>query len=108
MGNELLPPPSDLEAIEAYFHECIRRRVEGEFQLIMPTNLPSLTTSLSATKNKEWFPVSGMYGGFSYRLKRSEDEWVLEVSSWCRVWGGSGQEHHITKDGIKLVAEGFV
>lgn len=51
-----------------------------------------------------WFPVPGMYGGFDIGLV--ED--FLDVKSWCRVVGGSGQAHVITTDGALLVDEGFV
>src|SRR5262245_41665077 len=36
-----------------------------------------------------WFPVPGMYGGFDIRLQHG----YLDVKSWCRVIGGSGQAH---------------
>lgn len=51
-----------------------------------------------------WFPVPGMYRGFQIELRRG----YLEVESWCRVVGGSGQAHLITRDGAILVDEGFV
>lgn len=47
-------------------------------------------------------PVSGMYGGFSIELRSG----YLEVSSWSRVVGGSGQTHVTTREGYTLVAEG--
>lgn len=51
-----------------------------------------------------WFAYPGMYGGFSVAAEPDR----LRVRSWCRVVGGSGQEHEITVDGIELVDEGFV
>lgn len=51
-----------------------------------------------------WYPVPGMYGGFSIRLMRN----YLFVESWCRVVGGSGQAHVVTAEGFTLVEEGFV
>ena len=51
-----------------------------------------------------WFPIPGMYGGFAVRLEMS----YLEVQSWSRVVGGSGQAHVVTAEGVTLVAEGFV
>ena len=51
-----------------------------------------------------WFPVPGMYGGFDIRL--AED--FLDVKSWCRIVGGSGQAHLITTGGAILSKEGFV
>jgi hypothetical protein len=55
-----------------------------------------------------WFPVPGMYGGFSYRLESVGVEAKLVSESWCRVVGGSGQRHEITSAGSQLVEEGFV
>lgn len=51
-----------------------------------------------------WFPVPGMYGGFDISLRGS----VLDVKSWCRVVGRSGQAHLVTTAGCILVDEGFV
>lgn len=51
-----------------------------------------------------WYPVPGMYGGFHVRLREAH----LYVRSWCRVVGGSGQAHLVTRDGSVLVEEGFV
>ena len=51
-----------------------------------------------------WFPVPGMYGGFDITLRQD----FLDVKSWCRVVGGSGQVHLVTPAGAILVDEGFV
>jgi hypothetical protein len=51
-----------------------------------------------------WFSVPGMYGGFDITLRQGN----LDVRSWCRVVGGSGQAHLITPEGAVLVDEGFV
>jgi hypothetical protein len=55
-----------------------------------------------------WFPVPGMYGGFSYRLEAAGVEAKLVSESWSRVVGGSGQRHEVTSEGSRLVEEGFV
>lgn len=55
-----------------------------------------------------WFPVPGMYGGFSYRLESIGVDAKLMAESWGRVVGGSGQRHEITSEGSRLVEEGFV
>ncbi len=47
-----------------------------------------------------WFPVPGMYGGFSYRLESAGVEAKLVSESWCRVVGGSGQRHEITRESL--------
>jgi hypothetical protein len=50
-----------------------------------------------------WFPVPGMYGGFEITLVKD----FLDVKSWSRVVGGSGQAHVITPQGAILVDAGF-
>jgi len=49
-------------------------------------------------------PDPGMYGGSSITLVQDG----LDVESWSRVVGGSGQAHHITTDATALIDEGFV
>jgi len=49
-----------------------------------------------------WFPVPGMYGGFSYRLEVAGVKAKLVSESWCRVVGGSGQRHEITRTGGRV------
>ncbi len=103
-------PEDTLLKIEHYFHQLIRERA-GYFirrqQLELP-QLPQLTATLLANKSPDWFPIPGMYGGFSYELKTLENEMVLITESWCRVVGGSEQKHQITTQGIELLEEGFV
>jgi hypothetical protein len=53
---------------------------------------------------RAWFPIPGMCGGFSIALMRN----YLDVESWSRVVGGSGQAHVITVEETVLVDEGFV
>ena len=55
---------------------------EGE--LPMPRKLPTLR-DLGVGDEPEWFPVDGMYGGFSYRLVRRNGKLELLVESWSRV-----------------------
>jgi hypothetical protein len=55
-----------------------------------------------------WFPVPGMYGGFSYHLETTGVDAKLVVESWSRVVCGSGQRHEITSEGSRLVEEKFV
>jgi hypothetical protein len=95
-----------LQKIESYFHQLITERAI-KFIKVKGENLefPKLTTELNSQK---WFPVSGMYGGFSYTLIFQNTELTLIVESWSRVVGGSGQKHQITTNGIKLLEEGFV
>ena len=98
----------ELEIIEELFHKVIRKRAGG--LLDKPhnkdLNLPIISMDLLSC-NRNWFPVPGMYGGFSYQLFLEDNKLKLISSSWSRIVGGSGQRHEITKDGL-LVKEGFV
>lgn len=100
-------PSENLAAIQKNFHEVIRGRAD---HLIsgQEVTLPVLSATLFPESEKQWFPVDGMYGGFSYWFEGEGENAVLISESWCRVVGGSGQRHEITADGNKLVDEGFV
>ena len=41
-------------------------------------------------------------------LTINEGDFVLDVDSWSRIVGGSGQHHIITVDKCELIDEGFV
>lgn len=100
-------PADTLQAIQQHFHAVIRGRVADLIdQHSVP--LPELAPLLSAVEPKAWFPVPGMYGGFSYWLDGEGEQAKLVTESWCRVVGGSGQRHEITAAGYRLVEEGFV
>jgi len=98
---------SEILELENEFHALIKSRLE-EFGLSLPEVLPHLE-GLKATKQKPaWFNVDGMYGGFSYYIKRSKGHVNLVVESWSRVAEGSGQRHLITRNSTELIEEGFV
>lgn len=100
-------PMGELLKVQTHFHAVIRGRVDElvqEHQL----QLPELEPLLELDSAEMWFPVPGMYGGFSYLLEKFGVEATLVAESWCRVEGGSGQRHEITSKGSQLVAEGFV
>ncbi len=59
---------------------------------------------LAERSDRVWFPIPGMYGGFSVELYKRR----LHVASWSRVVGGSGRAYVITADRTVLVDEGFV
>lgn len=102
-------PPSTLAAIEARFHDLIRRiaaPAPNIDKLALPRLAPLLTTPLS--DEQSWFPVPGMFGGFAYHFEGEGRHAKLVVASWCRIVEGSGQQHEITQDGVRLVDEGFV
>jgi hypothetical protein len=100
-------PIGVLLKIQAHFHAVIRGRIDRA----LPNHelrLPELEPLLELDRPEIWFPVPGMYGGFSYRLESTGIEAKLVSSSWCRIVGGSGQRHEITSAGSQLVEEGFV
>mgnify|MGYP000856158364 CR=1 FL=1 len=100
-------PHGVLLRIQFHFHEVIRGRINRE----LPDHglrLPELEPLLELDRPQMWFPVPGMYGGFSYRLESAGVEAKLLSESWCRVVDGSGQRHEITSEDSRLVEEGFV
>src|SRR6266699_2274427 len=100
-------PEETLRAIERPFHEVIRERA-AELVDRHGLPLPELAPLLESGQPKAWFPVPGMYGGFSYWLEGDCEQARLVTESWSRVVDGSGQRHEVTAAGFKLLAEGFV
>jgi hypothetical protein len=96
-----------LGRIQARFHEVICGRA---YNLVVKHSLrlPELEILLEFDKAKCWFAVPGMYGGFAFWLAEDRPEPKLICESWCRVVGGSGQRHEITRHDARLTAEGFV
>lgn len=100
--------PNDvLGRIQTNFHAIICGRVDREVRA-HTLRLPELEPLLELERPQMWFPVPGMYGGFSYRLECGGVATRLIVESWCRVVDGSGQRHEITAEESRLVEEGFV
>lgn len=100
-------PLGVLLKVQSHFHDVIHARIDRE----LPDHglrLPELEPLLELEHPDMWFPVPGMYGGFSYRLDSLAVEAKLVCESWCRVVGGSGQRHEITSEAGRLVEEGFV
>ena len=69
---------------------------------------PQLGPLLEYPEATMWVGVPGMYGGFACRWALDTSESTVEVRSWSRVVGGSGRAHHITVDGIELIASGLL
>lgn len=99
--------PEILQSIQENFHSVICGRAEKLVQE-HSLRLPELEPLLEMEEPQMWFPLPGMYGGFKYYLQGSGDDIKLISESWCRVIEGSGQQHEITSEGSKLVAQGFV
>jgi hypothetical protein len=100
-------PNGILLKIEAHFHAVVRGRARDLVEN-QQLRLPQLELLLELDDPHMWFPVPGMYGGFSYRLEADGVQTRLVAESWCRVEGGSGQRHEIDTSGSRLVDEGFV
>lgn len=96
-----------LHKIQIHFHEIILGRA-GDLVKKFRLRLPELEPLLEIEPPRMWFPVPGMYGGFSYWFDGEGKNAKLISESWCRVVGGSGQRHEITSREGKLVDQGFV
>lgn len=99
--------PATIRALDRHLAGVIDSRIRGvlfdgrDSQQVL--RYPPVDILHEVPDQRLWFPVPGMYGGFDITLM--ED--FLDVKSWCRVVGGSGQEHLITTEGAILVADGF-
>ena len=100
-------PADTLRRMQGHFHDVIRGRAEDLIEE-HSLRLPELEHLLEMIQPKVWFPVPGMYGGFSYWLEGEGDEAQLVALSWSRVVGGSGQRHVVDAQGSSLVEKGFV
>ncbi|MEO6064046.1 MAG: ankyrin repeat domain-containing protein [Thermoflexales bacterium] len=100
-------PLDALLKIQAHFHAVIQNSV-GDLVKEHALRLPELEPLLELDPPEMWFPVPGMYGGFSYRLETAGADARLISESWSRVVWGSGRRHEISPAGSRLVAEGFV
>jgi hypothetical protein len=112
-----LIPETTLRAVEQNLYAVIRSRA-GLFIDKHAVPLPSLAAMLAgeardgfcpthSSPDVWFFPVPGMYGGFRLRWIAGGPDARLEVVSFCRVVGGSGQRHEITVEGSTLVESGF-
>lgn len=109
----LTPPASPLstaqtQALDTHLAALIDSRVAGVlYDGRNPRTMlryPPVAILHEVPGQRLWFPVPGMYGGFDIELRQG----YLDVKSWCRVVGGSGQAHVITEAGAVLVDSGFV
>ncbi|GAA4260556.1 hypothetical protein GCM10022255_089650 [Dactylosporangium darangshiense] len=86
-------PEAVLAAIQERFHEVILGRA-GSLVREQALRLPELEVLLES--EQVWFPVPGMYGGFSFRFEPAGADTRLVSDSWSRVVGGSEQRHVVT------------
>jgi len=111
-ARRLAPPPSpcsadEMSSLEGHLAEVIDGRLRGAFfdgrNPREVLRYPPVGILHEVPDQHLWFPVPGMYGGFDITLRNG----FLDVKSWSRVVGGSGQQHVITTAGAILVDEGF-
>ncbi len=96
-----------MAAIESHFHALIRHVVTSVGRAALPAALPNVEQALSRSGSM-WYPVPGMYGGFSWTVHLEPEGPVLVAESWSRVVAGSGQRHRVTRDGWVLESSGFI
>ena len=101
------PGTVDVARLQQGLHETIIGRMK-EFRIEREIRLPVLSLPLPSKETPCWFPIDGMYGGFSYWFEGAGPTQCLVVESWSRVEGGSGQRHEIQNGQVRLVAKGFV
>jgi hypothetical protein len=87
-----------LSAIQSNFHKVINDRA-GHLIKKYEVPLPVLSSPFPTAENSAWFPVPGMYGGFSYWFEE-RDKLTLISESWCRIAYGSGLRHEITATSV--------
>lgn len=97
-------PQDILQLLQIQFHKVIDSRVKS----LMNENNNTYPNLNDYDGKETYHPISGMYGGFSYYIKKEDNEYILYCSSWSRVCGGSGQKHKITVNSFELIEEGFV
>ncbi|MDX9692154.1 MAG: hypothetical protein RBT45_06825 [Acholeplasmataceae bacterium] len=102
---------SDLINIEHFFHQLVITRSADFGVLFEDSNhqieLPSINKTLIDC-DEQYIGIPGMYGGFNFKLVMINNEYRMIVKSWSRIYEGSGQIHHITRDSCILVEEGYV
>jgi hypothetical protein len=81
-----------LLTVQQHFHAVIRRRIDQQ----LPDHglrLPELEPLLELDRPHMWFPVPGMYGGFSYpgwSQPGSRPSWCQRVGAVWSAVPGSG------------------
>lgn len=99
-----IPPRDDLAVIDwldLQLAELVESRIRPQLEIELHHPACSVLTEFPG--RRLWYPVQGMYGGFSIQLRENH----LLVKSWSRIVGGSGEAHVITQEGRFLVDRGF-
>lgn len=87
-----------INKIQINFHQLITEKADDFTDIGYLLNERELlpTIDISDLNIKKWFPIVGMYGGFSYQLRNKDSEFILIVEYWSRVIGGSERRCIIT------------
>lgn len=93
--------PQTIPAIDAGLALVVEKRIRPHITTAL--RHPTCEVLLDCPDRRLWYPVDGMYGGFSIQLRENH----LYVESWSRVVGGSGLAHVITPTSTSLVKSGF-
>ena len=105
--DAFMTPSIRIRCIEEQFHQVIIARAGALLEQSV-VELPDLASLNAESGEKAWFPVPGMYGGFSYWFEGAGSELRLISESWVRIVEGSGQRHEINTAGSRLIEEGFI
>ncbi|CAO3647640.1 unnamed protein product [Cunninghamella blakesleeana] len=97
-------PQDTLQLLQVQFNEVIDSRVKE----LMEKDYNSYPDLKNYDGKEVYHAIGGMYGGFSYHIKKEGDEYILYCTSASRVCGGSGQTHRVTTSSYELIDEGFV
>lgn len=82
--------------LDAHLAALVESRVP---QKALPLRHPSCELLTEVPGARLWYPIAGMYGGFSIELRENH----LLVESWSRVVMGSRETHVVTAEGAMLV-----
>ena len=80
--------PRALVRLERHFHAAMRQHAP---RLVAPLCLPQLEPLLEMERDKVFFPVPGMYGGFVFWLEVDGDRPKLLVDAWSRIVDGDSR-----------------
>jgi hypothetical protein len=107
--DDLRPRPAHeledwvIHGLEYRLHRHIRDRLTGMLPDVH-LRMPQIGPMIEETEPTMWFPVPGLYGGFSIALT---GERVLTVKSWCRVVGGWAETWEITPASARAIEVGW-
>lgn len=106
-GGKVNPSAETLARLTGRFRDLVKATLR-QYPEAAAADVPTLASPLPDRASPAWWPIAGMYGGFSYWLEEFGGEGCLVVESWSRVVEGSGQRHRITTTETLLVDSGFI